>query len=109
MAPPCRRDKVTEAVPLSLPFVPDRANLSPKQRKRIATLRVHRGRRLCFGNAIFGGLAYFLECAHLDLPDALPRHVELHREVFQRHRLIGQMSRLEDTAFARVEDANRVV
>ena len=57
---------------------------------------------------IFGGLAHFLECTHLDLPDALPRHVELYREVFQCHWLVGQMSRLEDTTFTRVEHANRV-
>ena len=53
-------------------------------------------------------LTHLLECTCLDLPDALSRHVEFGREIFQSRWLLGQMSRLEDTTFALVEHANRV-
>src|SRR5262249_40362863 len=49
---------------------------------------------------------HLLEGADLDLAHALARHAELGREIFQRHRLVGKATGLEDAAFARVQHAH---
>ena len=41
------------------------------------------------------------------MPDAFTRYVEFGREVFQRQWFVDQMSRLEDAAFAVVQDIDR--
>jgi len=39
--------------------------------------------------------SHFLDARRFDLPDAFTRYVELCREIFERQRFVGQMSRLE--------------
>src|SRR5712671_2433891 len=60
-----------------------------------------------FWSKVLGRFSDFLECASLDLPDAFTRHPELCRQVFQRQRLVDQMSCFEDTTFAVVQYVNR--
>src|SRR3979411_2747540 len=74
----------------------------------ITALGGQRCGRFGFRDTIFGCFTHLLECTCLDLPDALPRNVELGREIFQCRWLLGQMLRLEDTTFALIEYANRV-
>src|SRR6478609_11019929 len=79
--------------------------LSIRQFVGRGSLRLVRGfQRGLFGpcdRALDRGL-HLLEGADLDLADALARHAELGSKVFQRHRLIGEATGLEDAAFARV-------
>src|ERR1700692_759762 len=65
----------------------------------------HRCRRLC--SEVLGRFPHFLECAHLDLPDAFTRHVEVCRKIFERQWLVDQISRLEDATLATVQYIDR--
>jgi hypothetical protein len=55
--------------------------------------------RACFCGVLPGSLSHFLKRAHFDLADAFTRHVEFHREIFQRRWFIGQTTRFEDATF----------
>src|SRR5229473_5201680 len=69
-------------------------------------LCMHRHSLTSFPNGFFGGNLYLFECPHLNLSNALARHFEFYRKVFQRPWFIDEMARLEDAPFAIVEDAN---
>ena len=72
---------------------------------------MQRGRRLGrfhLRHTVFNRLLHLFERAHLDLPYALARNVELGRQVLQRHRIVGETPRLEDAALAIVEHAQRI-
>src|ERR1700720_2939828 len=49
-----------------------------------------------------------LEGAHLDLTHALARDAELHRQILERHRIIGELARLEDAPLALAEHGERL-
>src|SRR6516164_11652033 len=65
--------------------------------------RSFKRRRFLSGDRALDRRLHLLEGADLDLAHALPRYAELGREIFQRHRLVGEPPRLEDAAFSRVE------
>src|SRR6267143_702938 len=67
-------------------------------------LCMHRHPLMSFPNASFGGNLYLFECSHLNLSNALARHFEFYRKVFQCLWFIDEMARLEDAPFAIVED-----
>src|SRR5215472_18344510 len=51
---------------------------------------------------------HLLEGAHLDLTHALARDAELHRQILERHRIIGELARLEDAPLALAEHGERL-
>src|ERR1700719_4237573 len=51
---------------------------------------------------------HLLEGTHLDLPHALARDAELHRQILERHRIIGELARLEDAPLALAEHRERL-
>src|SRR5713226_6436918 len=67
---------------------------------------MHRRSLTPFPNGPFGGNLHLFECAPLNLSNALARHLEFYRKVFQRRWFIDEMARLEDAPFAIVEDAD---
>ena len=50
---------------------------------------------------------HLLEGAHLDLTHALARDAELHRQILERDRVVGEPARLEDVPFALAEHSER--
>src|SRR2546428_10073794 len=51
---------------------------------------------------------HLLEGTHLDLAHALARDAELHRQILERHRIIGELARLEDAPLALAEHRERL-
>ena len=64
---------------------------------RPQSLSLTLGRRL-------DSVLHLLEGAHLDLAHTLAADAELGRQLFQRHRLLGEATRLEDAPLTVVED-----
>src|SRR5262249_55633327 len=52
---------------------------------------------------------HLLEGAHLDLAHALARDAELHRQILERDRIVGELARLEDAPLALREHSERFV
>ena len=77
------------------------APVNPRSSSGVPSLQYRRRR---FYGEVPGRLSHFLERARFDLPDAFARHVELCGKIFERQRLVGQMSRLKDATFAAVQD-----
>ena len=67
---------------------------------------MHRHSLAPFPDGFFGGNLYLFVCPHLNLSNALARHFEFYRKVFQCLWFIDEMARLEDAPFAIVEDGN---
>src|SRR6201993_5535293 len=51
---------------------------------------------------------HLLEGAHLDLTHALARDAELHRQILERHRIIGELACFEDAPLALAEHGERL-
>src|ERR1700730_8019664 len=51
---------------------------------------------------------HLLEGAHLDLAHALARDAELHRQILERHRIIGELACFEDAPLALAEHGERL-
>ena len=92
----CWKNEYVRRWPLALPR---RIRSHPAQASARLPLR--------FCGEILGGFSHFLESSHLDLPDLFTRYVEFTGEVLKRLRFVGQVSCLEDAAFAVVQDIDR--
>src|SRR5271165_577370 len=72
----------------------------------VRCLGMHRDQRASLPDRSFGSSLYFLECTYFELSNALARHFELDREVFQCPWFVGETTRFEDAQLAIVEDAD---
>src|SRR3981189_3800087 len=67
---------------------------------------MHRHSLTSFPKGSFGCNLSLFVCPPLNLSNALARHFEFYRKVFQCLWFIDEMARLEDAPFAIVEDGN---